>query len=189
MGMKFTDLLLPAQREILAKARKTYGSSNQILVANEELNELAAVCAKYPRYKDKDKAHRELYAKALDEVADVIIVLDHIIDIFGIKRKDLEGRIYGKVSRLENWMNASDDMEQTTIDRYVPTQTSLFEDCNSCLYDGTPKCTTCVDGSNYCKSLDCKNCENHGDTQQFLPGGKCYECVNNGGINFKPKEE
>ena len=54
--------------EILSKARETYGNKNQILVCIEELNELACVLAKYPRYDDDKEAVRDLYSKAIDSL-------------------------------------------------------------------------------------------------------------------------
>ena len=54
------------QLNVLARARMTYGDTAQILVSNEELCELAAVCAKFPRYESPNKAREELYDKAVD---------------------------------------------------------------------------------------------------------------------------
>ena len=51
----------------LAKARETYGNTPQILVAIEELNELACVLAKFPRYDSEQEAQIELHQKAVDE--------------------------------------------------------------------------------------------------------------------------
>lgn len=158
------------QLNVLAKARMTYGDTAQILVSNEELCELAAVCAKFPRYESPNKAREELYDKAVDEVADVIIVLDHIINIFGVKDTDLSARINGKIARLTNWLNKSTSIEQTTIDRNVPQgdpeQLSLFETM------GCP----CVGCSYYKNFLELKL------------GGKCYECRGTG-KNFNPRED
>lgn len=107
------------QREILRRARETYGDTAQILVSTEELCELAAVCSKYPRYSTKEKAQKELHSKAVDEVADAIIVLDHIINIFGLTQEDIRNRVSGKISRLTRWLDSSPSMEQTTVDRKV----------------------------------------------------------------------
>ena len=116
MDMKY---LTPGERFVLETARNTYGDTAQILVANEELCELAAVCAKYPRYSDKTLARKELHNKAVDEVADVLIVLDHIVHIFGLDEQELNSRITGKVSRLYRWLSASSSMQRTTEDRDV----------------------------------------------------------------------
>ena len=48
-----SDMLHEQEKKVLEEARNTYGSKNQILVCMEELNELACVLAKYPRYDDE----------------------------------------------------------------------------------------------------------------------------------------
>ena len=80
-------------KNVLAKIRETYGNTTQILVSNEELCELAAVCAKFPRYTDPEKARTELHSAAVDEAADVMIILDHIINIFGLSEEEIWDRI------------------------------------------------------------------------------------------------
>lgn len=120
--MDVTRFINKKQREVLAKARETYGDTVQILVSTEELCELAAVCSKYPRYHTKEKAQDALYDKVVDEVADVLMVLDHIINIFDLNPVDIEGRVAGKILRLDRWLNMSSDIEQTTIYREVPEQ-------------------------------------------------------------------
>ena len=104
--------------EILQKARDTYGNRNQIMVAIEELNELACVLAKYPRYEEHEKAVEELKEKTLDEVADVTIVLNHICNIFELDfDTDIQPRMDKKAERLERWLEKSNSIEQTTVDR------------------------------------------------------------------------
>lgn len=103
----------------LQLARQTYGNKNQILVSIEELNELACVLAKYPRYADESKATEELYDKALDEVADVIVVLDHVINIIGLREDDIDLRIQLKIGRLARWLRHSSSMQETIDDRTV----------------------------------------------------------------------
>lgn len=162
--------LSQAQLDILAKARSTYGATAQILVSNEELCELAAVCAKFPRYESPEKAREELYDRAVDEVADVIIVLDHIVSIFDIKAEDVRTRISGKIGRLAYWLSQSESMEETTLYRDIPStdpnQLSLFDNI------GCP----CVGCSYYKNFLELKI------------GGKCYECQGTG-KNFNPRED
>ena len=127
--MEFSRFVKPKHREVLKKARDTYGDTTQILVSVEELNELSCVCAKFPRYEDPDLARRELYNKAVDEVADVLIILDHIINIFDLTPVDIGERVEAKVARMERWLNASKSQSQTMIDRKVELhhQTSLFD--------------------------------------------------------------
>lgn len=115
--------------EKLKQARETYGNKNQILVCMEELNELATVLAKYPRYADESKATAELYDRVLDETADVVTILNHVINIFGITDKDLDERIEKKVARLERWLSHSDNMQETIDDRAVESGNSSCEGC------------------------------------------------------------
>lgn len=107
------------EMEILAKARRTFGDTTQILVAMEELCELACVCAKYPRYENSSNAKEELHNKAIDELADVTVVINHVINIMDIDPYEVEKRISGKVARVERWVNKSSSMQITTEDRKV----------------------------------------------------------------------
>lgn len=127
--MEFSRFVNPKHREVLKKARDTYGDTTQILVSVEELNELSCVCAKFPRYEDPDRARKELHNKAVDEVADVLIVLDHIINIFDLTPIDIGERVEAKVARMERWLNASKSQSQTMVDRKVELnhQISLFD--------------------------------------------------------------
>lgn len=124
-------------KEILEKARTTYGNRNQILVCIEELNELACVLAKYPRYEDEATARKELYSKVLDEVADVIIILDHVQSIIGVTDKSIRERIELKIERLNRWLKKSDKMQETIDDREINLST-----CDSCTQEKS-LCNTC----------------------------------------------
>ena len=122
-------MLNSQQKHVLSKARKTYGDYNQILVSIEELNELACVCAKYPRYNDSSEAREKLHDKILDEVADVYIVLDHIVNILGLREPEVSQRIEKKVDRLERWLKDSNDFQHTTEDRSIPED--YTEECSN----------------------------------------------------------
>lgn len=112
-------ILTDNEREILKQCRETYGDTAQILVSIEELNELACVLAKYPRYDDPEQAVTELKNKALDEVADVLIVLDHVVNILKITDTELYRRIEQKVSRVGRWLDTNNKFSQTLVDRKV----------------------------------------------------------------------
>lgn len=116
-------------RKLLEKARATYGDKNQILVSMEELNELACVLAKYPRYDDSNKATLELHDKVLDEVADVMIVLDHIMSIFSLSDEEVNGRMLKKLSRLARWLDHSKSMQETVDDRKVEETSAKCKEC------------------------------------------------------------
>lgn len=107
------------QKQILKQCRETYGDTAQILVSIEELNELACVLAKYPRYDDQVRAITELREKALDEVADVLIVLDHIVNILTLSDEDVAARIEKKVQRVTRWLDTNNKFSQTLVDRTV----------------------------------------------------------------------
>ena len=147
-------------KEILAHIREKYGNTTQILVSNEELCELAAVCAKFPRYTSPGKARTELHSAAIDEVADVLIILDHIINIFQLEDAEIWNRVTAKVGRIARWLAQSDSQEQTTVDRAV-----------------------------YGKPILCGKCEHFGNFQNMKPGHPCYVCINSGQSQFTPRQE
>lgn len=126
--------------EILKRARDTYGNKNQILVCIEELNELACVLAKFPRYNNEEDAVEKLHYDVLDEVADVTIILNHVKSILQITDEEVDDRVDKKVARLNRWLNKSTSMQQTTEDRTVEVG------CDSCgkrIMQETEMCATC----------------------------------------------
>ncbi len=157
--MNLTPAFLSEEdQKLLAKARSTFGNTAQILVAVEELCELASVCAKYPRYDSPSEAKAVLYDRAIDEVSDVIVVLDHVVHIFNLTPEDVQARIQGKLSRLERWMSTSTSMDITTKDREVPEKgiftkkPTVTRGCEGCIHvndwDAMKKgiCQQCVTG-------------------------------------------
>lgn len=130
------------QIKVLETARNVYGNKNQILVCIEELNELACVLAKFPRYEDEDEAREKLTEKVIDEVADVMIILDHVQKIFDIPDGAIADRIMKKIERLERWLKNSTSMQRTLEDRVVGVV-----DCNTCQNWQNPDysmCKTCM---------------------------------------------
>lgn len=126
--MEFSKFITPKHREVLKKARDTYGDTTQMLISVEELNELSCVCAKFPRFEDPNLARNKLHDSAVDEVADTLIVLDHIINIFDLTPVDIGERVNAKIARLVRWLDTSSSQSQTMVDRKVTMdQTSLFE--------------------------------------------------------------
>lgn len=121
----------------LKTARDTYGSKNQILVCIEELNELACVLAKYPRYESEDEARKNLYDKALDEVADVTIILEHVRQIFNLTDEAVDSRISKKIARLSRWLLHSNSMQETVDDRKIDENNP----CKGCVRDIKDKST------------------------------------------------
>ena len=161
------SFLSEEDQKLLATARSTFGSTTQILVAVEELCELANVCAKYPRYDSPSEAKAVLYDRAIDEVSDVLVVLDHVVHIFNLAPEDIQARIQGKLSRLERWMSASTSMDITTKDREVPER-GIF----------TKKSTV---------THGCEGCE-HVNDWEALAKGLCQRCITGTQNHYKRKE-
>ena len=144
-------MLTEKSKKVLTKARLIYGSKNQISVAIEELNELACVLCKFIRYEHEEDAVEALYDKVVDELADVLVVTDHIKAIFAMSDNVVETRAEAKVARVRNWLEKSNSMEQTTVDREVPDPTEkAFRDslaqpnCKNCANkDDRPTCEQC----------------------------------------------
>ena len=147
--------LVRDMEKTLQLARETYGNKNQILVCIEELNELACVLAKYPRYDSEEEARLKLTDAAIDEVADVIIILDHVQNILQLSTESIQDRIKKKVGRLERWLNNSDSMQRTVEDRAVEDSSEPLPICVVCENSDNPEanmCATCraaeaIDGS------------------------------------------
>lgn len=150
-------------KEVLTEIREAYGNTTQILVSNEELCELAAVCAKLPRYTDLEKGRQKLHSAAIDEVADVLIVLDHIINIFGLEEQEVRARIVGKIDRIIRWLSESNSQEQTTVDREVNVNPTVKPPCGKCRH--------------------------FGNFQNAKPGHRCCKCVTMEYSLFEPKED
>jgi NTP pyrophosphatase (non-canonical NTP hydrolase) len=105
--------------KLLTRAQDIYGYANQVTVATEELCELAQVLCKYPRYPDHQTASGAIRPKVVEEIADVIICLQHLYLIFNIESDELDRVMDAKLERLQRWLDASDDFYQSTIDREV----------------------------------------------------------------------
>ena len=130
------------KNEILTKAREVYGNSNQIMVCIEELNELACVLAKYPRYDSEDTARVELHDKVIDEVADVEIILEHVKSIMCLNQTEIEARKEAKIDRLNRWISTGRTQQVTTEDRAVRDM-SVDKLCINCDRAYTSMCVAC----------------------------------------------
>ena len=76
--MEISRFVTPKHRDLLKKARDTYGDTTQILVSVEELCELACVCAKFPRYENPDLARSKLHDRIVDEIADSVAISNQL---------------------------------------------------------------------------------------------------------------
>lgn len=116
------DYNLGIDRDILKKARETYGPAAQMIVSGEECVELAKLCMKASRYltpelntgNTHERLQTDLHSEFVDEVSDVLIVLDHITAIMNITAEEVENRAQRKVARLARWISQSSSIEQTT---------------------------------------------------------------------------
>lgn len=127
------EILYNRTKEALANARKTFGDTNQILVAVEELCELACVLTKYPRYHTDGKAVTDLRERVLEECGDVLNALDHVQAIFNITDEDIIKAAAEKGDRVNMWLSKdnSGSMEITTVEREIPK-----DPCAVCQYLG-----------------------------------------------------
>lgn len=115
------DRLFSLQDKVtLEKARATYGPHKQIGVAAEECTELAKELIKAFRYDNFSDAVKHTKVNVTDEVADLFIVMDHILTLYGITRDDLIPHIEKKMERLAYWLDNSNSIEFTTECREVP---------------------------------------------------------------------
>ena len=105
--------------QILHRARVTYGAHKQIGVAAEECTELAKELIKAFRYDSFDDVVKNTKESVVDEVADVLIVLDHVFNLFNITAGDIQPHITKKLQRLEYWLDNSDSIEFTTQCRSI----------------------------------------------------------------------
>ena len=108
--------------QVLQRARETYGAHKQIGVAAEECTELAKELIKAFRYDSFDDVVKNTKKNVIDEVADVFIVLDHVLKLFNITPEDLQPHITKKLQRLEYWLDNSSSIEFTTRCRTISSR-------------------------------------------------------------------
>lgn len=106
----------------LQAARETYGAHKQIGVAAEECTELAKELIKAFRYDDFDDAVKNTKENVVDEVADVLIVFDHILNLYNITTSDLQPHITRKLDRLRYWLEHSKSIEFTMQHRSLSAE-------------------------------------------------------------------
>jgi len=129
--------------DTLEKARENYGYKNQMLVSVEELNELSCVLTKYGRYEKHETAVDKLQNKVLDEVTDVLMILDHVINIFDITDYDIRDRVRKKTARLRRWMEDNPSFEHTTVDREIKPKFNSIPTVEEVALDITQLCSVC----------------------------------------------
>ena len=120
----------------LQQARTVYGAHKQIGIAAEECNELAKELIKSFRYDDWDKAVYNTKEHVQEEVADILIVLDHVINLYNITTEDLLPIVQFKMDRLRYWLQNSDSSEFTMEHRSIDSEAAGFEKYQKEYYKG-----------------------------------------------------
>lgn len=128
-------LFTPQDAETLQTARSTYGPFRQIGVAAEECTELAKELIKAFRFDDFSTAVEKTKNNVVDEVADVFIILDHVIKLYNITNQDLRPHIIQKMTRLRYWLEHDDSMEFTTEYRNLDSEGEAFTKYQKELYE------------------------------------------------------
>lgn len=126
-------MLTKEQENTLASARQIYGSRNQLAVAAEECNELAIAVLKFMRYADEKEGIEATKKSVLEERADVEIILNHIDAIYGLSPEMVRGAMFCKIARLQRWLDKTNSMEYTMVDREVD-DSHLNKSCEGCFY-------------------------------------------------------
>lgn len=183
-------MLLHDMMKILQKAQNMYGFANQVNVAAEECCELAAVCTKYARFDSHEAACDKIREKIVEETADVTIVLHHLYMIFNITPEEQGKYMEAKLERLQRWMDESQSLEQSTVDRKVNIQgtvtgrTQCSQPNNSSIpveedhtYD---LCSDCMYFELYSFEFPCNECANHNKwtSPTKKPCNNCTEIPN-----------
>lgn len=143
-------ILTKEQKQVLARARATYGYRNQLAVAAEECNELAIAVLKFMRYEDVVEGFNNTRQKVLEERADVEVILNHIDEIYGITKKELEKEVSGKIDRVNRWLSKSNDLSVSMVDRAVNPIS-----CEKCFY--YDHFDEAVEECKKCKKFEVKN--------------------------------
>ena len=123
------EILTKEQKQVLSRARATYGYRNQLAVAAEECNELAIAVLKFMRYSDLAEGVVRTRQNVLEERADVEVILNHIDEIYGLTKEELEKEVVGKIDRVNRWLSKSDKLSVSMVDRAVNPIS-----CEKCFY-------------------------------------------------------
>lgn len=88
--------------EVIRQMLSKFGEDSQIDVAIEEMSELTKELIKYKRSKihsrEKQASSRE---HVIEEIADVVFMLDYLVEIFGIDLEELQKTITEKAQRTK----------------------------------------------------------------------------------------
>lgn len=83
-------------KRLMKEAIKLWGNQSQIMMAIEEMSELnLALCHHGRKYKDQD------LLKLIGEIADVLVMIDQLMLIFGVSEKDMKALKEMRFAKLE----------------------------------------------------------------------------------------
>ena len=98
--MKFE---IPGQGRVIG----FYGRDMQSLVQCEELAELIQAISKIRRYQEGGDVPPDAYDNLVEEVADTLIILEQILEMYDIPNHEIQGTIDYKCARQEERMDES----------------------------------------------------------------------------------
>ena len=88
--------------EVIRQMLSKFGEDSQIDVAIEEMSELTKELIKYKRskihFREKQASSRE---HVVEEIADVMFMLEYLIEIFGVDMDQLQKTILAKANRTK----------------------------------------------------------------------------------------
>lgn len=87
------------------RAINRFGKRHQLSVAQEELAELIQAISKYNRSLDNQFDKEKAKQMIIEEMADVSIMMAQLIDIAGIKQRQIDEVIKFKILRMEERLN------------------------------------------------------------------------------------
>lgn len=99
----------PTEEDVLKTAIATYGNEAQLCVAMEECAELIQAISKYKRY--GSKAQEQL----AEEIADILIVVEEVKLICGIKDEQLKFYHDKKIARLKERLENAKEREENKL--------------------------------------------------------------------------
>ena len=88
--------------EVIRQMLSKFGEDSQIDVAIEEMSELTKELIKYKRskihFREKQATSRE---HVIEEIADVMFMLEYLVEIFGVDLEELQKTILAKAHRTK----------------------------------------------------------------------------------------
>lgn len=97
------NVTVPGQRKVLGY----YGADAQAVIHMEECAELIQAVSKMRRVRHTDADDTEAYYNLVEEVADVLICLEQIQEMYGIPDHEIQTAVSNKCARQEARMHES----------------------------------------------------------------------------------